>query len=164
MSNPEAALNNRTSRKLCWVTVPGDQWRKLSQQFSSYKSYFYEDIFQRKMFYLWTKKLSYLISRVLNIKKIWTKSTSKLWKDLLQKPFSDFIQISLHLFLLSLYYFKPRVSKLWPTGQIQPATCYCKWSLFGTQPQLFIYVLSMVVFIWQQQSWVAVRDHMALKA
>lgn len=50
-------------------------------------------------------------------------------------------------------YLRSKVGKLWPVGQMWPLPFFCKWSCIGTQPLLFLYILSVAVL--PLQSWVS---------
>ena len=54
------------------------------------------------------------------------------------------------------------VIKPWSMGQIPPATCF--WSLTGTQPPPFIYILSIAAFSYKSELSICNRDWMACKA
>ena len=61
-----------------------------------------------------------------------------------QLPFWTFTSPNVGFeYIVNPLHINPAVGKLQVMGQIQPAICFCKWSLIGTQMHLFIYILSM---------------------
>lgn len=140
---PGIALNIRTSTKLFWVIVLHDLWRKLSQQFSPEQFLFLWVNFLPENVLFVNQNLPCLI--ILKIKKYkWNRPRS-----------SERIHSGLAI-VYSWACIKPRVGKLWPAGQVQPAPCYCK-CFIGTLPWPFIYVYNLWLFSCYK-SWVAVAE------
>lgn len=123
---PGIALNIRTSTKLFWVIVLHDLWRKLSQQFSP-----------EQFLFLW---VNFLPENVLFVNQnLPCLIIFKIKKYKWNRPLSSERIHSVLAIVYSWACIKPRVGKLWPAGQVQPATCYCK-CFIGTLPWMTIHL------------------------